>query len=157
MREEGRNPIVIRPGEGRRIDLGNFEMVVKASGEETDARLTVLEASEPPGFGPPMHIHRDAAESFYVLDGEYHIFVEDREYSCPAGSFIYIPAGLRHGFRVGDVPSRKLNIYTPAAMVGYFDELSRAIRSGRMDPDELDAIALRSGMEITGPVSEGYL
>ncbi len=82
---------------------------------------------------------------------------EDAEYSCPAGSFIYIPAGLRHGFRVGDVPSRKLNIYVPSAMVGYFDELSEALRSGRMEPDALDAMALRYGMEVTGPVPDGYV
>jgi hypothetical protein len=31
-----------------------------------------------------------------------------------------------HGFRVGRVASRKLNLYTPAAMVGYFDEIAQA-------------------------------
>jgi quercetin dioxygenase-like cupin family protein len=148
---------VLRPGEGRPIDLGNFAMSLKASGEDTGQAFVLLEAAEPPGFGPPMHIHHDAAEAFYVLDGEYVIFLEEREIACPAGSFIYIPAGLRHGFRVGGVPSRKLNLYTPAAMVGYFDELSAAIRAGDADPERLDAIALRYGMEVTGPVPEGYL
>ncbi len=68
-----------------------------------------------------------------------------------------IPAGLRHGFRVGRVPSRKLNLYAPAAMIGYFDELSAAITSDEADPDRLDAIATRHGMEVVGPVPEGYL
>ena len=149
-------PIILRPGEGRSIDLGNFAMSVKASGEETDGAFTLLEASEPPGFGPPMHIHRDAAEAFYVVAGEYLIFVRDDEFACPAGSFIYIPAGVPHGFRVGSVPSRKLNLYTPAAMIGYFDELSAALASGAADAD-LAAIAERYGMEIIGPVPEGYL
>jgi hypothetical protein len=76
---------------------------------------------------------------------------------CPAGSFIYIPAGLRHGFRVGGVPSRKLNLYTPAGMVGYFDELSASMAAGGSDPARLDEIALRYDMEVTGPVPEGYL
>ena len=104
-----------------------------------------------------MHIHHNAAEAFYVLDGEYLMFIEDREFRCPAGSFVYIPSGLRHGFRVGEVPSRKLNLYSPAAMVGYFDELSAAITSGAADDAELDAIARRYGMEVVGPVPEGYL
>ena len=148
---------VLRPGEGRTIDLGNFEMSLNATGDETGGAFALLEAAEPPDFGPPMHIHPDAAEAFYVLEGEYHIFLEDREHSCPAGSFIYIPAGMRHGFRVGTAPSRKLNLYTPAAMVGYFEELSTAITSGAADPALLDEIARRHGMEVTGPVPEGYL
>ncbi len=148
---------VLGPGEGRSIDLGNFAMSVKATAAETGQAFTLLEAAEPAGFGPPMHIHHDAAEAFFVLAGEYVIFVDDREYTCPAGSFIYIPRGLRHGFRVGAVPSRKLNLYSPAAMVGYFDELSAAIATQDGDPAELDEIARRHGMEVVGPVPEGYL
>ncbi len=53
-----------------------------------------------------MHIHRDAAEAFYVLEGEYLIFIDDQEARCPAGSFVYIPAGAIHGFRGGCPGSR---------------------------------------------------
>ncbi len=148
---------VLGPGEGRSIDLGSFAMSVKATAAETGHAFTLLEAAEPAGFGPPMHIHHDAAEAFFVLAGEYVIFIDDREFTCPAGSFIYIPSGLRHGFRVGGVPSRKLNLYSPAAMVGYFDELSASIATPDVDPAELDEIARRHGMEVVGPVPEGYL
>jgi mannose-6-phosphate isomerase-like protein (cupin superfamily) len=134
--------IVLRPGEGRAIDLGNFVMSLKVSGDETRNAFSLLEAAEPADFGPPMHIHHDCAEAFFVLEGEYRIFVETAEFDCPAGSFIFIPSGLRHGFRVGPLPSRKLNLYAPAAMVGYFDSLSAAITGGDADP---------------GRVPEGYL
>jgi quercetin dioxygenase-like cupin family protein len=154
---EARRTVILKPGEGRSIDLGNFQMSVKATAEQTNDAFTLLEADEPPGFGPPMHTHRDAAEAFYVVAGEYIIFVRDEEHTCPAGSFIYIPAGVPHGFRVGRQPSRKLNLYTPAAMVGYFDELSAALAKGEADPDRLSQIADRYGMDVTGPVPEGYL
>ena len=150
-------PIILRPGEGRSIDLGNFAMSVKATAEQTNHAFTLLEADEPTGFGPPMHIHREAAEAFYVIAGEYIIFVRDEEYACPAGSFIYIPAGVPHGFRVGPQPSRKLNLYAPAAMIGYFEELSAALAGGEADPDALAQIADRYGMDVIGPVPEGYL
>ena len=130
-------------------------MSVKASSDETGGAFTLLEADEPPGFGPPMHIHHDAAEAFYVVEGEYHIFVEDQEFACPTGSFIYIPAGIPHGFRVGSEQSRKLNFYTPAAMVGYFDELAQ-LAGTEMEPVELAEVARRYGMEVIGPVPEGY-
>ena len=148
--------VVVPPGGGRAIDLGLFAMTLKASAGETGGVVSVLEAEEPPGFGPPLHIHHDAAEAFYVLEGEYVMFVEDEEFTCPAGTFIFIPQGARHGFRVGSVASRKLNFYFPAAMVGYFDELSAAIARGDGD-GELDAIATRHEMEIVGPVPETYV
>jgi mannose-6-phosphate isomerase-like protein (cupin superfamily) len=148
---------VLHPGEGREIDLGGFSMVVKASGDETQGAFSLLQADEPPGFGPPMHIHHDAAEAFFVVSGEYRIFVGEDDWVCPAGSFIYIPAGLPHGFQVGDVQSSKLNVYTPAAMVGYFDDLGAAISTDTADDATLAGIAERYAMEIVGPVSEGYL
>lgn len=151
------NAVVLKPGEGRAIDLGNFDMVVKATDAATGGAFSLLEAAEPPNFGPPLHIHHDCAEAFYVLEGEYRIFIEGEEHRCPAGSFILIPSGLRHGFRVGDMPSRKLNLYAPASMVGYFDDLSAAITSSDADNSKLDDIARRHGMEVVGPVPEGYL
>jgi len=148
---------VFGPGEGRAIDLGNFAMTVKATADDTGGAFSLLEATEPPGFGPPLHVHTNAAEAFYVLDGLYRIFVDDDVFACPAGSFTYIPAGRRHGFRVGDVASRKLNLYAPAAMTGYFDELSVLIATGEPDPDAVDRIGRRYGMDVLGPVPEGYL
>jgi mannose-6-phosphate isomerase-like protein (cupin superfamily) len=157
MNDRSGKPFVLQPGEGRDIDMGNFRMSLKASGEDTAQAFSLLEAEEPANFGPPMHIHHDAAEAFYVVSGEYRIFIGDDEHVCPAGSFIYIPAGAPHGFRVGAAPSRKLNIYAPAAMVGYFDELAAAIARNEMDDDTLAEIARRYGMEVIGPVPEGYV
>lgn len=118
MNEAGTGAYVLRPGEGRSIDLGGFRMSVKATSGETAGSFSLLEANEPAGFGPPLHIHHDAAEAFYVLEGEYTIFIEAREFPCPSGSFIFIPAGIPHGFRVGALTSRKLNLYAPARWSG---------------------------------------
>ena len=157
MSEAGTRAYVLRPGEGRSIDLGGFRMSVKATDAETAGSFSLLEADEPAGFGPPLHIHRDAAEAFYVLEGEYIISIEGRDFPCPVGSFIFVPAGTRHGFRVGAVASRKLILYTPAAMVGYFDDLAETMERGDVDPAALSEIALRYSMEVIGPVPEGYV
>ena len=148
---------VLQPGEGRLIDLGGFSMSVKATNEETDGMFTLLEADEPPNFGPPMHIHHGIAEAFYVLQGEYIIFIRENEFRCPAGSFIFIPAETPHGFMVGSVASRKLNLYLPASMLGYFDDLSEAMKKGEADPERLFKIANQYAVEVIGPVPEGYL
>jgi mannose-6-phosphate isomerase-like protein (cupin superfamily) len=148
---------VLQPGEGRLIDLSGFSMSVKATAEETEGSFTLLEATEPPHFGPPLHIHHGIAEAFYVLEGEYIIFIDAEEFRCPMGSFIFIPAETPHGFVVGDVASRKPNLYLPASMVGYFDDLSDAMTKGTADEEELAEIASRHSLEVIGPVPEGYL
>jgi AraC-like ligand binding domain len=84
------------------------------------------------------------------------MYLDEREVVCPAGSFIFIPQGMRHGFRVGDVPSRKLNFYFPASMVGYFDDLSDAIRRDDVNDERLASIAHRHSMEVVGPVPDKY-
>jgi len=57
-------PYVLGPGEGRVIDLGDFGVTVKASEEDTSGVVSVIENEEPPGFGPPIHVHHDCAEAF---------------------------------------------------------------------------------------------
>jgi mannose-6-phosphate isomerase-like protein (cupin superfamily) len=150
--------VVLMAGEGRALEMGPFRMRVLADAAQTGGGFSLLEADEPPGFGPPLHVHDDAAEAFYVLEGEYLIFLDDTERLCPPGSFVYIPAGVEHGFRVGRVPSRKLNIYLPAAMVGYFEDLAAAESAGTpLDADALTGLAARHAMRVLGPVPSGYL
>src|SRR5437764_188650 len=132
-------------------------MRVKADASSTRGIVSVLEAAEPPGFGPPLHVHDDAAEAFYVLDGEYVMSLDGDEYRCPAGSFVFIPAVVPHGFRVGETASRKLNFYFPAAMTGYFDDLAAALARSDVPEAELAEIAEAHHMHIVGPASERYV
>ena len=75
---------------------GNFQVAVLATAEQTAGQFSLLQTrNEPPGFGPPLHLHRDAAEAFFVLEGEYLMFFEDRQQLCPAGSFVYVPPRIR--------------------------------------------------------------
>jgi mannose-6-phosphate isomerase-like protein (cupin superfamily) len=154
---EERRAFAVMPGQGRLKGLHEFEMRVKAEAGDTDGVVSVLEATEPPGFGPPIHVHHDAAEAFHVLEGEYVMHLDGEEFHCSGGSFIFIPVGVRHGFRVGDVPSRKLNFYFPASMTGYFDDLAAALGRADVTEEELARIAQAHAMEIVGPASERYV
>ena len=149
----------IGPDEGRLLDMGTFEAVVLASREDTDGEFTLLRAQkEPMGFGPPLHIHEDAAEAFYILEGEYRMFVEDREQVCGPGTFVYVPRGMPHTFQVvSEQPGVKLNLFTPAAMIGFFEELSSAKGAFTTTPDLLERIAARHNMTVVGPVPDTYL
>lgn len=158
METSSRPPYALGPAEGRSIDLGEgFAVRVKADERQTGGVVSVLETEEPPGFGPPLHVHHDCAEAFYVLEGEYVMYLDDQEVSCPAGSFVFVPRGVRHGFRTGDAPGRKLNFYFPASMIGYFDDLAAALGRQEVKDDDLAEVAARHGMEIVGPPTERYV
>lgn len=150
---------VVLPGEGRHLDLGNFEGVVLATGADTGGAFSLLQTqSEPPGFGPPMHRHLDSAEAFYVLEGDYVMHLEDRQQRCPPGTFVYVPRGMPHTFTVtSETPGRKLNIFAPAAMIGFFEDLAAAEAAGTPTPEQLGEIAARHWMDVLGPVPDSYL
>jgi len=152
-------PFIVGQGQGRTLDLGNFEAVVLADAAATSGAFTVLQTrGERPDFGPPMHVHRDAAEAFYVLEGTYLMFIEDRQDLCPPGSFVYVPPNVPHTFRVtSEGPGKKLNIFSPAAMVGFFEELATAEADGVATSELLGHISERYEMGIVGPVPDTYL
>src|SRR5262245_24729877 len=155
--DEGREAIVLRPGEARRIELGSFSVSVLADARATGGEFSLIETAEAEiGAGPPLHVHADCAESFVVLAGRYRMHIDGRDFDCPVGSFVHVPRGLPHTFQSAELGSRKLNLYMPAGMVGYFDELATGIEAG-VDPAGLDEIASRYAMEVIGPVPPGYL
>lgn len=151
--------VIVRPGQGERLDLGNFQATILAGANVTSGAYTLLQTeNEPPGFGPPMHVHHDAAEAFFVLEGSYLMCLEDRQEDCPPGTFVYVPRGAAHTFRVvSDSPGKKLNIFTPAAMQGFFEELAAAESAGTVSLEYLAAISSRHHMEVVGPVPDTYL
>jgi mannose-6-phosphate isomerase-like protein (cupin superfamily) len=152
-------PFIVQPGDGQRLDLGNFEVVVLASGSATSDSFSLLQTqSEPPDFGPPMHIHHDAAEAFFVLEGTYLMYLDDQQVECPPGTFVYVPRGTAHTFKViSEAPGKKLNLFAPAAMQGFFEELAAAESEGSVTPEDLDLISGRHRMEVVGPVPDTYL
>jgi mannose-6-phosphate isomerase-like protein (cupin superfamily) len=95
--------------------------VVLATAARTSGEFTLLQTqSDPAGFGPPLHVHRDAAEAFSVLECEYLMYVEDRQESCPPGTFVSVPRDTPHTFKVVSAgPGKRLNLFSPAAMVEF--------------------------------------
>jgi len=152
-------PYVLGTHDGSVLNLGNFEAIVLARGEQTSGEFALLQTqNEPHDFGPPLHLHRDAAESFYVLEGEYIVYINDQQYLAGPGSFVYVPANTPHTFKVVSASAgKKLNLFTPSAMTGFFEELALLEDAGRATSEALDQIATENHMEILGPVPDSYL
>lgn len=113
---------------GERIEnpLGG-EIVFKARAGQTDGALTVFEAVNGPGQGPPLHVHASLDELIYVLDGALRVRLADRLDEAPAGACVFIPRGLPHTWAVGgDRPARFLVVIAPAGLEAFFDNTAAA-------------------------------
>ena len=98
-RPNARQPIVLRPGEGRGYPMPTMRAVFKADGDETANRYCVSEWwLEPESGGPGAHSHDANDEIFYVIEGTPSVLVGDDWIDAPAGSCIVIPAGVTHDF-----------------------------------------------------------
>ncbi|MDP8930005.1 MAG: cupin domain-containing protein [Actinomycetota bacterium] len=95
-------------------------MVIKLPGSRTGGALAVVEATCPPRFSPPLHLHRDEDEAFYLLEGELAGRCGEDAWTARPGDLVFLPRGLPHIFTVlGSQPARVLTIVAPAR----FDQL----------------------------------
>jgi mannose-6-phosphate isomerase-like protein (cupin superfamily) len=103
--------VVVGPGEGHRF--GNVEFL--AQSKDTPRFNLALITIQPQRGGPPPHAHESEDDSFYVLEGELTVLLEDSEVAAGAGTFVLVPPGVTHTFaNRGDEVVRMLNIHAPA-------------------------------------------
>jgi quercetin dioxygenase-like cupin family protein len=146
-------------GQGPSIWAVGDTYTFKSTGKETDGTLTVFEASIPPGAGPPPHIHHDAEEAYYVLEGELEVLGGEHTFTARAGSYVYIPRGTLHRFQnVGNRASRLLVLLTPAGFENFLFEVGQPARPGEpappFGPEEMErtiAAAQKHHLELRLP------
>jgi quercetin dioxygenase-like cupin family protein len=139
-------PVILRPGEGERLEMGASHVLVKAGSEQTAGTLYIGESTLDPGFpGRPPHIHEKLHDMFYVLEGTLTLRVGDETITAEAGTFACIPPGTVHTFsNTSDDPVRILNFKTPGGWENYMRALGEAAKSGMPPtPEEIGKIASR--------------
>lgn len=73
--------------------------------------LVVHEWTQP---GPSwLHIHRLDDEAWHVLEGTLRFRFLDGQVDAPAGTTVFVPAGVAHTYSVAVEPSRYLIFLTP--------------------------------------------
>ncbi len=138
-------PIVQLGTEGDTIELGGSTIVFKSPAEGSPDAWTVVDYTMDPNQpGPPLHIHHDTIETFYVISGELWMRVGDREFTAGPGSFAYVPAGTPHAFanRSGK-PVRFLGHASKPGLKNLITEAFTMARAGAWPPT-------REGMEEFG-------
>jgi quercetin dioxygenase-like cupin family protein len=148
--ENERNPIVVGPAEGEPLWCAGALTTVKAAADQTDGAYSLVEDFAPKGSGTPLHRHREDDEAFYVLAGEMTFYLgDDRPIRAGAGTFVHIPGGTVHAFRVESETARYLILTTPQHE-RFYRAISEPAQSRIIPPDDpLD-------MEKIGTACETY-
>lgn len=133
-----------------------------ATGAETGGAFGVTRVTQPAGTATPVHVHTREAEAFYLLDGTMTYRAGEQTYQLSPGSFIYLPTGIPHAFRVtGEAPVRFLAIVAPGGLMDMYDGVGRPADARRLPgPDETDlagdiqrwlAAGPEYGLQVIGP------
>ncbi len=137
---------VIHPTDPINITFGaGDEYRYLATGDHTDGEYFLVEATVPPGGGPPPHIQTREEEAFYILEGELTFYSEEGEIVAGPGTYLNIPKGATHRFRNnGNQTAKMLFFFAPAGIEKLFDEFSK------MDAPEDDLKAAIKAMNTLG-------
>jgi quercetin dioxygenase-like cupin family protein len=138
-----------------------FEHLVTSG--ETGGSLGLSLVTQPPGIATPLHRHTREAEALFVLEGRIDYRAGEDLHELDEGSFLYLPLGLPHAFRIrGERPARFLALTAPGGLMDLYDEVGLPAEQmripgegeGRGTPEEISRwndVGPRYGLEVVGP------
>jgi quercetin dioxygenase-like cupin family protein len=130
-------PTLIRAAEAETLAASGVTLL--ADVPDTDGHLTSHRSVFQPGKeGAPPHLHREAAELFFVLKGRLRVLTGEELVELAQGDFLHVPPNTPHAFEAaGDEPAEVLFVLTNAKpRFGYYRLLEGAYR-GETDWSEV--------------------
>ncbi|HSU18650.1 MAG TPA: cupin domain-containing protein [Acidobacteriaceae bacterium] len=117
-------PVVVRSGEGQTLRWGPEGRIrIIAGASSTGGSFSVVESTEPPGSGAPLHVHHGEAEGFYILEGTVELTCGDQAVKAHPGDFVYAPRDVPHKYTVvGPKPARLLMLFSRPGFEMFFAE-----------------------------------
>jgi len=95
-----------------------------AETKDTNGAYLLVEAMLAPGTEPPPHVHTHEDELFYVLEGEFDVYVGKDAFMAKAGECVFMPRFKPHAFVIRSSRLRLLALFTPAGLEEVFRSMS---------------------------------
>ena len=141
---------IVRRGEGEVLEPWTFKNSSRIGGS-VDFMIGEIAHHT----GPPLHVHREQHDTFYVLEGVLTIQVRDELTEIGPGDFATVPPGIPHTFdnvHADQPPVRVVNLMTPAGLDRFFVGLVELGGSpATVDRARLVELAERCGVSFVGP------
>ncbi len=124
---------------------------IKISSKDTNGALAVFEQTGfTPKGGPPLHIHPNQDEMFYVVEGDYLFQVGEEKYKLNAGDTIFLPRNIQHAFVQLTEKAKMIVSYMPAGKMEAFFKYTDAWTSPPNKEEVMNAFKIHD-MIIVGP------
>ena len=97
--------------------------------------------------GPPLHLHHEQDEWFFVQEGTFRFQVGDATYELGPGGSVFGPRGLPHAFVNLTETGRLMIVFQPAGTMEAF------FAAGSPHPlsEEVKELSRQHGMDVVGP------
>ncbi len=123
---------------------------IKISGKDTNNDLAVFEQTgQSPNGGPPLHIHTDQDEWFFITEGEYLFQCGSDKFHMKAGDTIFLPRNVPHAFVQLTEKAKTIVSYMPG---GKMEEFFAVTDKWTSPPskEEIAKVFSDHGMKIVG-------
>jgi quercetin dioxygenase-like cupin family protein len=78
---------------------GRYWEVFTKSTVGTEALRLLVQEYPPGGYTEGHPIHEDFEQTYYILSGELTVFIDGKKTAAPAGTYVFIPRGVKHEHR----------------------------------------------------------
>ncbi|MEP6661423.1 MAG: cupin domain-containing protein [Acidimicrobiales bacterium] len=110
-------PIVRNAGEGdKQTFFGGGLHTWKLLAEDTDGAFFLFEDTMVKDKTTPLHLHPEAHEVTYVIDGEIEVQADGNRSRVRSGGMSFVPKGVAHAFIVVSAEARLVTIQSPGAV-----------------------------------------
>ncbi|SDF55469.1 Cupin domain-containing protein [Dyadobacter soli] len=145
--------ILVRAGEdrsGKPFKWLDATFTVKVSGKDTNGRCVIFDTLRPEKVGPPLHLHTDCDEWFFVMEGEFKFQVNQEITTLKAGDSLMVLQDTPHAFvKTSEGMARLIVMHQPA---GQMEEYFRTvIQQADQTIEGRRTLAEKHGMRIVGP------
>jgi quercetin dioxygenase-like cupin family protein len=151
-------PIVRNAGEG---DMQSFAggglHTWKLLAEEADGAFFLFEDTMVKDKTTPLHLHPEAHEMTYVIDGEIEMQADGHRTRVRSGGMSFVPKGVAHAFIVVSAEARLITVQSPGAVGQAFyrgaSEPAVDDTADTLDLERLQAAAAKNprGITLLGP------
>jgi quercetin dioxygenase-like cupin family protein len=121
---------------------GGVRTEIHLTGADTDGAFCLLVDHPQAGWSLPSHIHKGAAETIHVIEGEFEMTIDGTTERLRPGETVHIAAGVVHA---GTTTGRRLLTFTPGGMEDFFREAGAPSPDAEVDRAATAETALRHG------------
>jgi mannose-6-phosphate isomerase-like protein (cupin superfamily) len=141
---------IVVPNNNREGFLGSIGVRFMIDGSEAAERFSLVEhPMSPRALAAPVHRHTREDEYSFVLEGRMGALLGDDVVEAGPGDLVHKPRDQWHTFwNAGDEPCRILEIISPAGFERFFAELDALGGGIAADPDAVEALSQRYGLEM---------